>query len=102
MSIDLEFFLQFIMGAVAMVATLVAWGYKVISSSQEARAQERDRALERRLQSLEAYFKSHFDRQADVQAEIHKIKVDLAKQQRTEGELGRQIAEVLAEIRRGR
>ena len=102
MSIDFELFLNIIGWGVAMVATLVAWGYKVISSSQEARAQERDRALERRLQSLEAYFKSHFDRQADVQAEIHKIKVDLAKQQKTEGDLGRQMAEVLSELRRGR
>ena len=102
MSIDFELLLKVIAWGFAMVAGLVAWGYKVISGSQEARAQERDRALERRLQSLEVYFKAHFDRQADVQAEIHNIKVDLAKQQRAESELGRQMAEVLSELRRGR
>ena len=102
MSIDFELFLKIIGWGIAMVATLLAWGYKVISSSQESRAQERDRALERRLQSLEVYFKAHFERQEDMQQEIHNIKVDIAKQGRTETELGRQMAEVLSELRRGR
>lgn len=91
MSIDLELFLKIMGWGIAMVATLVAWGYKVVSS-----------AGDRRMASLEAYLKAAMDRQDDIYKHIHEIRVELAKGQRTEGAMERQMAEILNEMRRGR
>ena len=102
MSIDLEFFLKFIGGIAVMAGALIAWGARFLVASQEQRFEERLRAMEKQMGSLEKYFESHFKRQADLHRELHEVKIHIAKQGRTESELGRQMEEILAEIRRGR